>query len=330
MQVAQGLYEQGLITYHRTDSVNLAKQAIFAARGFIEKEYGKNYLPDTPRIYKTKSKVAQEAHEAIRPTDIKLKIENFKLKIGRDESRLYSLIWKRMVACQMREAIFEETKVDIEAGSFLFRAMWSELKFDGWKKIYGKDEEKENKLPFLEIGNSLKLIKLLPSQHFTEPPPRYTEATLIKALEERGIGRPSTYAPIISTIQERQYVEKLEKKFTPTPLGEVVNDFLVSNFSDIVDVGFTAKMEDDLDSIARGENQWIPVIADFYEPFEKNLEEAQKKGRVKVPVEETEEKCEKCGAPMVIRIGKFGKFLACSRFPECDFTKPYLNKTGLR
>ena len=330
MQVAQNLYEQGLITYHRTDSVNLAKQAITACRNYIASEYGKNYLPETPRIYKTKSKVAQEAHEAIRPTDIRYKILDIRNQYGRDGAKLYGLIWKRMVACQMKEAIFEETKVEIEADSFLFRTIGSQLKFEGWKKVYSDDRETEKKLPSLKIGELLKLLRLLPSQHFTEPPPRYTEATLIKALEEKGIGRPSTYAPIISTIQERQYVEKIERKFAPTVLGITVNDFLVDNFSDIVNVDFTAKMEDELDEIANGKIAWAPVISEFYGPFEKVVTEVQEKAkRVEIPVEETDEKCDKCGAPLVIRIGKFGKFLACSRFPECDFTKTLVNKTGL-
>ncbi len=331
MQVAQGLYEQGLITYHRTDSFNLSQQAIVNVRGFIEKEYGKNYLPETPKIYKTKSKVAQEAHEAIRPTDIYKRPEELTIEGKRDEKRLYELIWKRFVACQMSEAVYEETKVDIEAGNFLLRATGSRLKFDGWKKIFGEDNEPENLLPQLTAGDLLELIRLLPAQHFTEPPARFTEATLIKMLEEKGIGRPSTYAPIISTIQERQYVEKVERKFAPTILGKTVNDFLVANFPEIVDVDFTAKMEDNLDSIANGENQWVPVIGEFYEPFAKKLETIQETAkRVKIPVEQTDEICDRCGAPLVIRIGRFGKFLACSKFPECKFTKTYVIKTEFK
>ncbi len=331
MQIAQGLYEQGLITYHRTDSLNLAQQAVDSCRAFIEKDYGRQYLPESLKIYKTKSKVAQEAHEAIRPT----KVEDAGGGIGaRDEKKLYELIWKRFVACQMSEAVYDQTRIDIEAGTYLFRANGSKLKFDGWKKIYGanseEEEEKENELPNLSINELLKLIKLLPNQHFTEPPARYTEATLIKALEEKGIGRPSTYAPIISTIQDRQYVEKTDRKFQPTVLGNTVSDFLVNNFPEIVDVGFTAKMEDELDSIANGENKWVPVLSDFYGPFDKKLISVQENSkRVAVPVEQTDEKCEACGAPLVIRIGRFGKFLACSRFPECKFTKTFVNKTGM-
>jgi DNA topoisomerase-1 len=337
MQVSQGLYEKGLITYHRTDSVNLASQAIVMARQFIEKEYGKEYLPDSPRIYKTKSKVAQEAHEAIRPT----KLIGVQLTaMQRDEERLYFLIWKRFVACQMREAIFTETKVDVEGGAiYLFRAVGSKLKFVGWKKVFqnnndltkeAEEEEAEKELPSLAIGETLKLVNILPTQKFTEPPARYTEATLIKTLEEKGIGRPSTYAPIISTIQERQYVEKIERKFFSTVLGEVVNDFLVKNFPKIVDISFTAKMEDDLDEIANGKLAWGPVLSEFYSPFLEKLNQVKEKAkRVKVPTQETSEKCPKCNSPLVIRIGRFGKFLACSRFPDCDFTKSYSPKTGL-
>ncbi len=341
MQVAQSLYEQGLITYHRTDSLNLAQSAVFACRDFIQKEYGPNYLPEKPRFYKTKSKVAQEAHEAVRPT--KVEISNRELGISREEEKLYDLICKRFLACQMKEAVFQETKVEISAGNYLLRATGSNLKFDGWKKIYGNNNGDEegagNEIPTLTSGELLKLLGLLPNQHFTEPPARYTEATLIKTLEEKGIGRPSTYAPIISTIQERQYVEKTDpstgsgrgKKFSPTVLGTTVNDFLVANFAEIVDYDFTAKMEDNLDAIANGEAKWQPTLSEFYLPFEKKLEEVQEKAkRVAVPVEETDEKCEKCGAPLVIRLGKFGKFLACSKFPECKFTKNFVNKTDLK
>ncbi|MCL5095648.1 MAG: type I DNA topoisomerase [Patescibacteria group bacterium] len=340
MQVAQSLYEQGLITYHRTDSLNLAQLAVSACRDFIVHEYGPNYLPEASRFYKTKSKVAQEAHEAIRPT--KVEIRNQESGISRDEEKLYELIWKRFVACQMKEAVFEETKVEISAGNYLLRATGSNLKFDGWKKIYGNNNDEEegtgNEIPALTIGELLTLLQLLPNQHFTEPPARYTEATLIKTLEEKGIGRPSTYAPIISTIQERQYVEKTDpsgggrgKKFAPTVLGTTVNDFLVANFAEIVDYDFTAKMEDNLDAIANGEVEWQPMLSEFYTPFEKKLDEVLEKAkRVAVPVEETDEKCEKCGAPLVIRLGKFGKFLACSKFPECKFTKNFVNKTDLK
>ncbi len=330
MQVAQGLYEQGLITYHRTDSVNLSEQAIGSVRDFVEKQYGKNYLPEAPRIYKTKSKVAQEAHEAIRPTDVNRKPDEIPQDGKRDGKKLYELIWKRFVACQTAEAVYEDTKVDIEAGNFLFRATGSKLKFDGWKRVSGDDREEENVFPPLSTGDLLELVRLLPTQHFTEPPARFNEASLIKALEEKGIGRPSTYAPIISTIQERQYVEKTDRKFSPTILGKTVNDFLVENFPEIVDVDFTAKMEDNLDSIANGESKWVPVISEFYEPFSKTLDKTKDVERVKIPVEQTDEICDECGAPLVIRIGRFGKFLACSRFPDCKFTKTLVNKTEFK
>ncbi len=332
MQVAQNLYEQGLITYHRTDSTNLATEALSMVRGYIHNVFGDKYLPAEAKLFKTKSKVAQEAHEAIRPTSVdKTEIPG----LDRDQARLYELIWKRFVACQMTEAVYEQLGVDIKANAYTFRANGNKQLFDGWKKLYQKvvdeNEEQEQTLPELSVGEHLDLIKLSPNQHFTEPPPRYTEASLIKALEEHGIGRPSTYAPIISTIQERQYVEKAEKKLVPTNLGFAVNDFLMTNFKTTFEYEFTAKMENQLDEIANGEKQWVPVIKEFYDPFseilEKVLETAE---RVKVEVEATDEICPDDGSPLVVRIGKFGKFLACSKFPDCKFTKPWQNKVGIK
>lgn len=328
MYAAQRLYEKGLITYHRTDSFNLAKAAVEKMRHYINSTYGKQYLPANPNVYKTKSKVAQEAHEAIRPTDVSRDISE---KLGRDEQRLYDLIWKRAIASQMTPAIWDQTKIETQATSakniYLLLTEGKIIKFDGWLTLYSrKEREGEMELPEVKKGDDLDLLKLTPKQKFTQAPPRYTEATLIKALEEKGIGRPSTYAPIISTIQERQYVEKMEGRFHPTPLGTTVNGFLVEYFAGIIDYDFTAKMEDDLDEIANGKKKWVPVIREFYQPFNKQLEGvAEVAERVQIPTEVTEEKCPKCKqGKLVIRIGRFGKFLSCSRFPDCDYTAPYV------
>lgn len=327
MMLAQALYEHGLITYMRTDSVNLSTQAITSVRSYIGNFIGKLYLAKTARIFKSKSKNAQEAHEAIRPTNVSLQSSDISRQIGlnRDHIRLYDLIWKRFVACQMAEAVMDQTTVDVAANNYLLRATGSVIKFEGWLKLYGKEEDTEEKkqvLPPVTEKELLKLLQLLPGQHFTEPPPRYTEASLIKKLEELGIGRPSTYAPILSTIQERFYVERQERKFIPTNLGFSVSDFLVKYFSDIVDFAFTAAMEDELDEISRGEREWKLTIRSFYEPFEKKLEEtAQQAEKVKMEVEYAGKKCPECGKELIIRIGKFGKFLACSGFPDCKHTE---------
>ena len=336
MMLAQALYERGLITYMRTDSVNLSTQAIGAVRAYIGNFIGKSYLPPTARIYKAKSKNVQEAHEAIRPTDVKRKSQDLDGQMGlnRDHSRLYDLIWKRFVACQMSEAVMDQTTIDVTAGDYLLRATGSVIKFEGWLKLYGKDaeedsDEKKQALPELLENQPLSLIQLLPGQHFTEPPPRYNEASLIKKLEELGIGRPSTYAPIISTIQERFYVEKLERKFIPTSLGFAVCDFLVKNFPDVFDYSFTAQMEDELDEIANGQRQWRPTIGSFYQPFEKKLEETAKSAeKVTVALEVSDKKCPECGKDLVVRIGKFGKFLACSGFPACKHTEALEEKVN--
>ena len=335
MQIAQNLYEQGLISYHRTDSTNLATEAISGVRNYINSQFGGNYLPAQPKVYKTKSKVAQEAHEAIRPTNIQV-LGSSDQGLDRDQSKLYELIWKRFVACQMNETVTAQTGVEILAGKYLFRANGSKVLFDGWKTVYKIEELKTNidedggELPKLSLGQNLELRDLLPSQHFTEPKPRYTEASLIKILEEYGIGRPSTYAPIISTIQDRQYVEKEDKKLLPTALGFAVNDFLMSHFTNVLDYKFTALMEDELDAIANGDKKWVPVIREFYDPFQKQLKQVTETAqRVKVEVEETNEVCPNDNSPLVVRIGKFGKFLACSKFPECKFTKAYVLKAGV-
>lgn len=336
MMLAQGLYEHGQITYMRTDSVNLSDSAISASRDYIKDKFGNAYLPEAPKRYKIKSKVAQEAHEAIRPTNItKEKIE-MTGQLGKDHAKLYELIWKRMLACQIKEALFDSQTVDVQAASgkqemtsYLFRATGSIVKFDGWLKIYKQDKasDEEKVLPKLSENEDLKLINLLPEQHFTQPPDRYTDATLVKALEANDIGRPSTYAPIISTLIERYYVERIERKFQPTPIGITVSDFLVENFSNIVDLSFTADMEEGLDGVARGEREWQPMISEFYLPFEKQVEKVtEAAAKIKLEPEKTDQICEKCGRPMVIRYGRFGKFLACSGFPECKNTKMLADK----
>ncbi|OGY23206.1 MAG: DNA topoisomerase I [Candidatus Woykebacteria bacterium RBG_13_40_15] len=323
MKLAQDLYEEGLITYHRTDSFNISASAINNAREFINKNFGDKFLPAQARIYKTKSKVAQEAHEAVRPTNVGMGSEESIIKnLGKDHQKLYDLIWKRFVACQMADAAYNQVSLDISAKKYLFRASGSEVKFPGWQKVYGEKEE-EVPVPLLGVGEKLNLLKLTPNQHFTEAPPRYTEASLIKALEEDGIGRPSTYAPIISTIIERLYIELLERKLVPTPLGIAVSDFLVKNFPKIINVEFTAKMEDELDQIADGKIPWVPVIREFYEPFASHLNDVSEGAeRVKIAVERVDKKCPE-GHNMVIRYGRFGKFLACEKYPEHKYTEPF-------
>ncbi|MBU2109929.1 type I DNA topoisomerase [Patescibacteria group bacterium] len=321
MMFAQQLYENGLITYMRTDSVNLSEDSLKSGKKVIDKNFGKEFSLSEPRRFKTKSKGAQEAHEAIRPANPEKTPDKLKKDLDSKQYKLYDLIWRRFIACQMKEAVFDSTTVDIEAKNYGFRATGQVLKFEGWLKVY-PSAFSENDLPELKEKEELKLIKLAPNQHFTEPPPRYTEASLVKTLEEYGIGRPSTYAPTISTIQTRNYVAKNEhRKFCPTETGIMVNDLLVKHFPKIVDVGFTAKMEEDLDEIAEGKKKWVPVIKEFYEPFHKNLEEKYEQVEKQNHDEETEEVCEKCGKPMVIKHGRFGKFMACSGFPECRNTK---------
>lgn len=344
MMLAQNLYEHGFITYMRTDSVYLSTQALTGGRDFISKNFGKNYLPATPRIFKSKSKNAQEAHEAIRPSNLKLTAEQINAEgFNRDHKRLYDLIWKRTLASQMTEAVLDQTSVDVTASqNLLLRATGSVLKFDGWLKLYGviqsleeeSSEDSENKkqvLPELSEGEQLDKLNILPAQHFTEPPPRYTESSLIKKLEELGIGRPSTYAPILSTIQERFYVERLERKFTPTALGFTVNDFLMKFFPELFDYSFTASMEDALDDISRGERVWQDTIRSFYTPFEKKLEETQETAeKVKLEVEVSDKLCPNCGKNLIVRTGRFGKFLACSGFPECKYTESMEEKINAK
>ena len=336
MRIAQDLYEHGLITYMRTDSVNLSPQAIDSARKYIEGTFGKNYLPPAGRRYKVKSKLAQEAHEAIRPTEISRTISNFQFPISNDHRRVYDLIWRRMIASQMADAIVSETQADVEGAAtprvYTLRASGQEIKFDGWYRAYSKPPISEQVLPNLEKDESLNLVSVGSEQKFTEPPARYSEATLIRDLEKNDIGRPSTYAPTISTLYERAYIEKLEgRKIGPTPVAKTAVDFLVKYFPDIVDLKFTAEMEDDLDQIAMGKHKMQSTMEKFWGPFEKQVikvgEEAKKE---KVEVEETDEKCDVCGRPMVIRYGRFGKFMACSGFPDCKNTKTLSAPTGLK
>jgi len=352
MAVAQQLYEGldvgaeggvGLITYMRTDSVQVSETAIHEVRSFIGERHGVENVPETPRVYKTKSKLAQEAHEAIRPTSVFREPARVKQHLTSDQFRLYDLIWKRFVASQMAAARYEVTTVDVATkgaetkGDYLFRANGSMIVFQGFLSLYregrdddGQDEDAQKPLPDLTQGEEVNLVKLLPEQHFTQPPPRYSEATLVKVLEEKGIGRPSTYAPTLSTIQDRGYVERMEKRLRPTDLGCLVNDLLVENFPDILDVDFTANMEERLDEVASGDREWVPVVRDFYVPFHEDLEKAGESiERVKIEPEMTDELCEKCGRPMLIRMGRFGKFMGCSGFPECRNAKPLLKKIGV-
>ncbi|MDM7999082.1 MAG: type I DNA topoisomerase [Dehalococcoidia bacterium] len=345
MAIAQQLYEGlpigaegqvGLITYMRTDSTRVAESALAETRKYIASKYGKELVPPHPRIFTKKAKGAQEAHEAIRPTRIERDPDAIKSYLTADQAKLYRLIWERMMASQMAAALVDTTSVDIEAAPpdtkeiYVFRAAGSVLHFPGFLVLYseGKDEANGNgedaksRLPALSEGERLKLLNITPEQHFTEPPPRYTEATLIKALEERGIGRPSTYAPIISTIRQRGYVRTKEGRLHPLELGETVNKVLVSHFPSIVDTNFTARMEEELDEIARGKQAWEDTIREFYTPFEATLQKASvEMVKMKEPDQPTDEVCPDCGLPMVIRMGRFGRFMACTGFPKCRTTK---------
>ena len=335
MSLAQQLYEKGIITYHRTDSLNLSSQSLTAAQGYISKSFGKDYWPGFSRLYKTKSKSAQEAHEAIRPTDPSRETTE---DLPEATAKLYDLIWRRFLASQMSEAIFDSTTAKIGAQNYLFQAQGQLLKFDGFLKAYPlKFDEAE--LPELTKGNILELADLLPVQHFTQPAGRYSEATLVKALEKFGIGRPSTYAPILDTIQARGYVKKNDKKlFFPTDIGELVNDLLVKHFPKIVDINFTAKMEENLDKIAQGEKQWTPVIDEFYGPFSENLKIKEKDvSKKEIMAEfasrhegENKEVCPLCQSPLALKISRYGKFYACSRFPECKYTKHVHTFLGIK
>ncbi len=338
MSVAQQLYEGvdiagegtvGLITYMRTDSLRLSDEALSAARSFIESRYGKEYYPGKPRHFKTKSG-AQDAHEAIRPSNVSLTPESIKGDLTSEQYRLYKLIWSRFLACQMAPAVYDSISIETEAAGYTFRASHSSLKFSGFTAVYeeGRDEDGEevqSPLPDLKVGEKLTCSAMTPEQHFTQPPARYTEATLIRALEEQGIGRPSTYAPTISTIMDREYVVKEGRNLRPTPLGEVVTGLMKDKFQDIVDPAFTANMEEKLDEVEAGKENWKQLLSDFYGEFSAELAKAEREldgERIKVPDEVSSEICPQCGRNLVIKSGRFGRFLACPGYPDCDFTMP--------
>ncbi len=338
MSIAQQLYEGvdvegegtvGLITYMRTDSLRLSDEATAEARRLILSRYGAEYYPGSPRRFKTKGS-AQDAHEAIRPSNPSLTPEAVRSSLTSDQYRLYRLIWNRFIASQMSAAVYDSVTADIESAGHIFRATSSTIKFSGFTAVYeeGRDDdadERETPIPDIKDGETLNLKKLTEEQKFTQPPARYTEATLVKAMEESGVGRPSTYAPTVSTILDREYVVKEGKSLRPTPLGEVVTKLMKDRFTDIVDVGFTAKMEGELDNVEKGEKPWKEVLSDFYGPFDTELTNAEKalEGEyIKIPAEESDEVCDVCGRKMVIKSGRFGRFLACPGYPECTFTKP--------
>ncbi|MCI6730036.1 MAG: type I DNA topoisomerase [Clostridiales bacterium] len=338
MAIAQQLYEGvdvegegtlGLITYMRTDSLRLSDEALSAAKDFVCSRYGEKYYYGKPHQFKTKAG-AQDAHEAIRPTHVELDPERIQGSLTRDQYRLYKLIWSRFLASQMANALYDTVSIDTQCAGHTFKSSHQSLRFPGFIAVYeeGKDEETEavgTPLPDLQVGDQAAIGKIDKEQHFTQPPARYTEATLVKAMEEKGVGRPSTYASIVSTIQDRDYVIKKDKRLAPTPLGEVVTGLMMERFNDIIDVEFTANMEDRLDEVEAGKRNWRDVLRDFYTDFHQemeNAEEALKDTHLKVPDEETDEVCELCGRKMVIKMGRFGRFLACPGFPECKNTKP--------
>ncbi|MCH9744447.1 MAG: type I DNA topoisomerase [Gammaproteobacteria bacterium] len=343
MQIAQQLYEGidvgdgsvGLITYMRTDSVTLAAEAVEEIRDFVTKRYGKEDLPSVPRVFKTKSKNAQEAHEAIRPTSIMRTPDEVKQYLSIEQFKLYSLIWKRTVASQMIEATLNTVAVDLTAGKSVFRANGSTIANPGFIKVYQEDQDDKKKddggeklLPVLEEGQVVEAKEIRGEQHFTEPPPRYTEASLVKALEDHDIGRPSTYASIIATLKNRKYVDVDSKRFKPTDVGRVVNRFLTNYFTQYVDYGFTAGLEDELDEISRGDKEWIPVLKNFWSPFKKIIDDTQENvKRSDVTQEKMDEKCPECDAPLSIRLGKRGRFIGCTAYPDCSYTRN-LNSDG--
>ncbi|HHW22541.1 MAG TPA: type I DNA topoisomerase [Clostridiaceae bacterium] len=350
MMIAQQLYEGvdigdegsvGLITYMRTDSVRISENALSDARNYILEHFGNDYLPAKPRHFKTKS-AAQDAHEAIRPTYIEKDPESLRPFLAADQYKLYKLIWDRFLACQMESAVYDTMTVEIEGTPKTFantvinlRANGSKLIFKGFIALYeeGRDNvEKESSqmLPAINKNEKLALVGYESNQHFTEPPPRYTEATLVKALEDKGIGRPSTYAPIISTIINRGYVERNKKQLVPTELGKIVNQFMISNFSDIVNVDFTAKMEENLDKVEEGSVDWKTLLKEFYDSFSETVKQAETISKIEMPVEVSDVVCEICGRNMVIKNGRFGRFLACPGFPECKNTKPFLEEAGVK
>lgn len=344
MIVAQQLYEGieikgtgavGLVTYIRSDSTRISPEAQKDVLEIIKNKYGEKYLPDKLRFYRNKN-ASQDAHEAIRPTNVFMEPDSIKDSLSRDQYRLYKLIWERFVASQMASAIYDTINADITVADYVFRASGSKIKFSGFIAVYleGMDEEVENgannEIPDLEEGEELSLNKIENKQHFTQPPSRYTEASLVRALEEKGIGRPSTYAPTISTILSRGYIQREKKTLNPTELGEIVNDIMTKHFKDIVDVTFTADMERKLDEVEEGQKEWVEIIREFYDQFAKVFEEAEAQiDKIEIKDEETDIECEKCGRNMVIKLGRYGKFLACPGFPECRNTKAIFEETGV-
>ncbi len=360
MAIAQQLYEGvdfgegervGLITYMRTDSTQLSAQAVEEARGFIRGRYGSDYLPEKTPVYRTSARKAQEAHEAIRPTSAYREPKSLRSYLKPDQYKLYSLIWRRFIASQMNPAVYDTLTIEVgghsETQKYIFKVNASSIRFPGFLKVHGKREaadeganrDKEQKeglraqlaqLPDLLEGDPLDVIELFPEQHFTQPPYRYSDATLVRALEENGIGRPSTYAPIISTLRQRGYVRREQKQLLPTEIGEIVNDLIVEHFPNVVDLGFTAKMEEQLDEIADGERDWVDVVRGFYEPFAVQLKKAEElMPEVKAEPEQIGRDCPECGSPLLLRHGRFGKFIGCSNFPTCKFTEPWLEKIGV-
>ncbi len=351
MQLAQQLYEgidlgdgntEGLITYMRTDSTNVSELAQAETRDFVKAQYGPEFLPGKSPTYKTRSKMAQEAHEAIRPTSIHRTPDEIKGYLSKDQYRLYDLIWRRFVASQMKPALYDTLSVEISAGSkdeqpYLFRASGSTLRFPGFLVVYeetrseDEEEEKAQQIPPLKVDELLDLIRLLPEQHFTQPPPRYSDATLIRALEEYGIGRPSTYASILTTLRQRGYVDRRSRRLEPTETGVVVNDLLVENFPDLINVDFTAEMESELDEVATGDRNWVALMREFYGPFERSLKDADAAIPKIEQVEYVGRKCPECeDGQLIVRWGRYGKFIGCSNFPKCRYTEPWLEKIGVK
>lgn len=342
MIIAQQLYEGialgnkgnvGLITYMRTDSIRVSNEAKSEAKKYIEEKYGKKFAKSFENIEKDKKKIKnktiQDAHESIRPTSVFNQPDLIKKYLSNDQYKLYSLIWQRFIASRMKAAYLEKITINIEAGKYIFRASGSNILFKGFMIIYNEDNQDLNKPPDLKEGDKLKIIKIEAKQYFTKPPPRYTEASLVKTLEKEGIGRPSTYVPIIDTIQRREYVEKVNKKFNPTELGITVNSFLTQYFSDIISVAFTAKMEKQLDEVESNKKKWVDILKTFYKTFSKDLEKGNQAQRIKITQLFSDEICDKCGRKMLIKSGRFGKFLACSGFPDCKNTKSFLDKIGI-
>jgi DNA topoisomerase-1 len=356
MRIAQQLYEGievgsdepiGLITYMRTDSTNVSDQAVKEARQVILEEYGQKYLPEKPPSYRSRAKRAQEAHEAIRPTSAKRKPVDIKSFLTKEQFSLYELIWKRFISSQMKPAIYDTLTIEVSGTHkehiYLFRVSASSLRFAGFLEVYeenigesaGKKRSDDlemgmSQIPKLVKGDAVELLELFPEQHFTQPPPRFSDATLIRALEEYGIGRPSTYAPILTTLRQRGYIERQDRRLIPTEIGEIVNDLIVDYFPEIVDFGFTAKMEGDLDEIAEGSRKWVDVVRNFYGPFAQEVEKAKEEmPEVKTEPEMLDRKCPESGHPLVVRYGRYGKFIGCSDFPNCRYTEPWLEKIGV-